>query len=91
MAAGRQGGRYFLEKTRVQWLDLCKFFGILYMVWGHAGVSKELDIYLLFYLRIFVSSRAVHISEVFVEPDKIFADPLYRIWLWPEYALESGL
>lgn len=49
----RQGG-VRLEKTRVQWLDLCKFFGILYMVWGHAGVSKELDIYLhAFHMPIF--------------------------------------
>ena len=63
MAAGRQGGRYFLEKTRVQWLqDLCKFFGILYMVWGHAGVSKELDIYL----------HAFHMPIFFLSPDSCF-------------------
>ena len=31
---------------RMDWADLCKFVGIFFMVWGHAGVSPGVDVYL---------------------------------------------
>lgn len=41
-------------KKRENWADLCKLIGIFFMVWGHAGVSTEMDIYLhSFHMPIF--------------------------------------
>lgn len=41
-------------KKRENWADLCKLTGIFFMVWGHAGVSTEMDIYLhSFHMPIF--------------------------------------
>lgn len=41
-------------KRRESWADLCKWIGIVFMVWGHAGVSTEVDIYLhSFHMPIF--------------------------------------
>ena len=42
-----------MKKTE-NWADLCKLTGIFFMVWGHAGVSTEMDIYLhSFHMPIF--------------------------------------
>ncbi len=41
-------------KKREGWADLCKCIGIFFMVWGHAGVSTEMDVYLhCFHMPIF--------------------------------------
>ena len=38
----------------MNWADLCKFIGIFFMVWGHAGVSAGVDVYLhSFHMPIF--------------------------------------
>ena len=38
----------------MNWADLCKFIGIFFMVWGHAGVSAGIDVYLhSFHMPIF--------------------------------------
>ncbi len=31
---------------RLDWVDLCKFIGIYFMVWGHSGLSPSMDKYI---------------------------------------------
>ncbi|MGL4730573.1 MAG: acyltransferase family protein [Clostridium sp.] len=41
-------------KKRLEWIDMCKFIAIFYMVWAHIGVSRNLDIYIHgFHMQIF--------------------------------------
>jgi acyltransferase len=43
-----------IKAGRVEWIDLCKFIGIFYMVWAHSGDSILVDKYIhIFHMPIF--------------------------------------
>ncbi len=81
---------------RIEWIDLCKFIAIFYMVWGHVGMTAPMDQYIhVFHMPIFffLSGYVLNLDKVanfktylikktktLLIPYFVFAIGLYYFW-----------
>lgn len=77
-------------KRRIEWIDLSKFVGIFVMVWGHSGVSENVDIAihafhmpLFFFLSGYLYKDGQQIkkkTKTLLIPYFVFGIVLFLVW-----------
>ena len=86
-----------IKKDRIEWIDICKTIGIIWVIMGHVIVPKSLDVWIhsfhmpLFFILsglCFNEIKHTKISEFFVSrfktliiPYIIFSIILYYVWI----------